>query len=759
MTAPTKFSEVAAALHGAGYSPLPIKRGDKRPSCGDGWQHYAFDADDIERYANDGCGVLCGTLAAVDIDVYEPELAAAIERMVYEVCGVDVPVPRRIGQPPKVLIPFRVGGGEFAKMQTKKYKLRSVPDAPKESGVEILARGQQFVAYAVHPDTHEPYEWNGGGDLLRVPVGLLPELTQAQAQEIKRRAETLLVAMAEPVVPTHANGPPDATTVAAGGRNDMLTRFAGKLRHAGLDESEILGALLARNSARCTPPLDESEVHTIARSVARYDPAPTTVGVVNILRRFAAPPFSDRDAPPTLAAYARTLARAAGGDPSWLLVAATVALAGVIPDTIRLQCRRTSHWYESARLWALGVGAPGSWKSPAVRAVTRRIFAAHRELVARFAAENATATEGGNTTRADAPPRPALIASDATIEKLSEILHDNPSGILLVNDEFESWFAALDARRSGAAPSRDRGEWLRLFDGGYHTIDRIKRGSYFVKNWGVSLLSATTPATLQANSRNLPNDGLLARFIVVAVAPMQRPDTTMMQAECDAAGDEYTKLLDAAIDLRDTEITVRMTGYARARFEAAGDALRDMVNTVAESDARFSAHLAKHHALLARVALVFHFVATGGRLIDGERVIDLSDETMRLAERFMRRAFQHSYSVYADMGGASVHDHARRVARSLLADNEIRYNRRNLSHKSRAFRDLDPRERSAVLSLLQDFGWLDPEIERNERGEEEATGAWTLAPGVRERFAAEREAALRARAEMVARITAGGAED
>lgn len=55
-----------------------------------------------------------------------------------------------------------------------------------------------------------------------------------------------------------------------GERNTTLTSLAGRLRRVGLDEAEILPALLSANERRCHPPLVRREIETIARSVCRY---------------------------------------------------------------------------------------------------------------------------------------------------------------------------------------------------------------------------------------------------------------------------------------------------------------------------------------------------------------------------------------------------------------------------------------------------------------------------------------------------------
>src|SRR6266404_38909 len=75
--------------------------------------------------------------------------------------------------------------------------------------------------------------------------------------------------------PEHRETPAPAGPhqILEGGRNAALTALAGKLRRIGLDAPELLGALRECNRQRCRPPLSDADVATIARSVARYEPA------------------------------------------------------------------------------------------------------------------------------------------------------------------------------------------------------------------------------------------------------------------------------------------------------------------------------------------------------------------------------------------------------------------------------------------------------------------------------------------------------
>ncbi|MGB9866937.1 MAG: bifunctional DNA primase/polymerase [Bacillota bacterium] len=66
----------------------------------------------------------------------------------------------------------------------------------------------------------------------------------------------------------------DGDPIQEGERNSTLTSLAGTMRRRGMSQEAIEAALLAENLRRCVPPLPENEVKAIARSVARYTPAP-----------------------------------------------------------------------------------------------------------------------------------------------------------------------------------------------------------------------------------------------------------------------------------------------------------------------------------------------------------------------------------------------------------------------------------------------------------------------------------------------------
>jgi hypothetical protein len=171
-----------------GYDPVPLYYGQKNPCAGKDWPHYKFSAADVERWPRAGVGLLCGKIAPIDIDILEATLSHQCEELAVSTFG---PGPRRVGQPPKVLLPMRAEA-PFTKLLTRSYRLPGDRPEDKPHRVEIPALGQQVVSYNIHPDTRRPYQWNGAGEPLTVPIDQLPVISEARAREYIAACDQLL---------------------------------------------------------------------------------------------------------------------------------------------------------------------------------------------------------------------------------------------------------------------------------------------------------------------------------------------------------------------------------------------------------------------------------------------------------------------------------------------------------------------------------------------------------------------------------------
>jgi hypothetical protein len=183
------MARFGARLVTNGYAILPIAPGTKKPGRykRGAWADYPEWNRHAERGTTEvevatwsawpdcGVGIVGGAVAAVDIDVAEDaDLALKIERLARDRLG-DTPA-LRIGRAPKRMLVYRTA-----------EPFRGIKRHP----LEVLCLGQQFLAYAVHPDTGAPYAWPEEG-LADLEITNLPEITAEAATAFLDEAYALL---------------------------------------------------------------------------------------------------------------------------------------------------------------------------------------------------------------------------------------------------------------------------------------------------------------------------------------------------------------------------------------------------------------------------------------------------------------------------------------------------------------------------------------------------------------------------------------
>ena len=185
------------ALHRHGYRPIPVlgahvamKGAGKRPMM-KGWETVCASADEAEiarwTKAQRNCtntGLLCGDLVGVDIDVLDRDHAHRLTCIATEMLGMTP--ASRIGRAPKILLAFRTDA-PFDKVQTSEFHMLDDTVAR----VEVLATGQQFVAFGIHPVTKAPYHWPECSPL-DVALHELPVVSRDRCAAFIAAAETYL---------------------------------------------------------------------------------------------------------------------------------------------------------------------------------------------------------------------------------------------------------------------------------------------------------------------------------------------------------------------------------------------------------------------------------------------------------------------------------------------------------------------------------------------------------------------------------------
>ena len=225
--------------------------------------------------------------------------------------------------------------------------------------------------------------------------------------------------------------------------------------------------------------------------------------------------------------------------------AAIVALAGCVGRRAIIQPKAADDsWLIVPNLWGALVGPPGIMKTPILRTITlplTKIEEMWRAEHAQEMVEYETAKEDVELQKQawrdqvkvaikKGQPRPIrpddtirppaqrrLLLTDATFEKIHEILSENPAGLLLIRDELMGWLAGLDKH----GREMERAFFLEAWNGnGSFTVDRIGRGSIHVSAVSISLVGNIQPARLRSYLSDAleggpGDDGLLQRFQIL----------------------------------------------------------------------------------------------------------------------------------------------------------------------------------------------------------------------------------------------------
>jgi hypothetical protein len=368
------------------------------------------------------------------------------------------------------------------------------------------------------------------------------------------------------------------------------------------------------------------------------------------------PPFDLSMLPDSLRAYVADIAERMQCPPDFTAAALMVVLAAVVGRKVGIRPKRQDDWLVVPNLWGAVVGRPSVMKTPAISEpinLLKRLEVqagkdygddqkryAAEELVSkarRKGAEKAVkdALEAGEDPmplaqaaireESSAPVCRRYIVNDTTVEKLGELLNENPNGVLCFRDEFIGFLKSLD--RDGQESARSF--YLEAWNGtGRFVYDRIARGTVVIDAATVSLIGAIQPGPLHgylahAVTGMSQDDGFIQRvqiFVWPDVLPTWRnvdrwPNSVARQAafqlverlarlDPDGVACERDRFDKDAIPF------IRFSSDAQDLFNDWRAQLEFRVRSGQECPA-IESHLAKYRSLVPSLALLIH-LAEGG---------------------------------------------------------------------------------------------------------------------------------------------------
>ena len=446
-----------------------------------------------------------------------------------------------------------------------------------------------------------------------------------------------------------------------------------------------------------------------------------------------------------------------GVDSSGVALAALVSCSSVISDTFEVQPKRNDYtWTEQARLWGAIVGEPSILKTPVISACTKPVVKleaearrVHAEKMKVYRAE----CEAAKACKPPQPfpPRPRLdrfMVENATPEALSEVLRDDEEAkfraplrkVLCRHDEMSEFFAGLDRYKAGGKGGSERGTYLRLYNGGPHTVDRIGRGSFFIQNWSATFLGGVQPGPIQRIARDAADDGLLQRFNFAV--PSRQDKGVDVRPDQDAVI-RYGALFPALAAMRPARDVA--SGFAQAVVLAEGahehrekvEALADAMTHMPDTSTRLVAAFGKWPGLFARLCLSFHLIEVADaklrEVLPPPLHVIQAGTAKRVAEYMRDILLPHLFRAEAVMFSTDQTGHARWVAGFILAHGLEQISTRDIVRSYRALKAPEAqRDLAAVMRALVSVGWLEPEEPTNPA---KPVTTWMVNPAVHTLFA------------------------
>ncbi|MFG0293509.1 MAG: DUF3987 domain-containing protein [Phycisphaerales bacterium JB050] len=284
--------------------------------------------------------------------------------------------------------------------------------------------------------------------------------------------------------------------------------------------------------------------------------------------------------PTAIADYIREAARVLHVDESSVGTLLLPILAATIGNEREIAVRRD--WKEPSIFWGAIVARSGSAKTPMLRLAMRGLLEVEQELdrgnADRREKYERERQEWKDTPKADRgaePVRPRedrIVASDATIEKIAQMLGENPRGLLVEVDELAGLIAGFDSYKK--AGGGDREKWLTLYNAGTLRVDRKTSASVKIDRASVSIVGGIQPSRLrEVFSDSMVGSGLAARFLFAM--PESRPKVNTgeeipLEVE-ESFVDAFAKLWRLRVpelESRPGPFTISLDRRARERFLA-----------------------------------------------------------------------------------------------------------------------------------------------------------------------------------------------
>ncbi len=321
-------------------------------------------------------------------------------------------------------------------------------------------------------------------------------------------------------------------------------------------------------------------------------------------------------------------------------------------------------YVQRSSLYLCAVAQKGSGKTPALDAVAEPVYDHQAHL------------------HREREKKQKAFVADITAEKLAQVLHDNPRGVLMIRDELAAWLLSFNQYKAGGKGS-DRQFYLSVWSGSPVSVDRIKDKDaepLYVRFPCLTVVGTIQPSVFD-KFRGDSDDGFYDR--VLFCFPDELPLVGEQWSTIDPARAERWD--EALRDLRAYKMQndpghssqrpyfLHLNLDAKCRWQEWTERVAEMVNAP-DFDPAIRGPAVKLSGYAARFALVVHMLRT----VYGESLgNEIDGEDMKRGAELGAYFLGHARRAWAAVGLDGQHAGTRRLLRWIADRNGEPFTRRD----------------------------------------------------------------------------------
>ena len=266
-----------------------------------------------------------------------------------------------------------------------------------------------------------------------------------------------------------------------------------------------------------------------------------------------------------------------------MAVSALAAAAAAVGNSVLLQVPEQNGNAIKPVFYIVIVSPPGAGKTPAIKTAFQPLYEydrvqhehykiRHKEFLTaykKYEHKNKRLKSGDDPEEEpEKPPYKQIVVDDVTIEKLAEILEQNPEGTIIVADEIIGWMNRMGQYKGGGGDEEQK--ILIMWSSGTIKVQRKSNNSVIrIDNYANSIIGGIQTKLLEALSKeDRAVNGFFHRFLFVYPEPIPASEWEVNEIPADVL-DNYNQLFEIQLNKRasNPKTVYHLSPEANARFK------------------------------------------------------------------------------------------------------------------------------------------------------------------------------------------------